>query len=135
MKELLTFDNVMAFARLFSIGVGFLVIIKQRTEVIIAKYKQKKAEEESEEWEKVARSNEEKLKFLADTQLKIVQASKLSVDDKTDITKKYVSNFDQEIVKEKEATRENEISAVEEIFGVVTKVGEHFGLLDDKDIS
>lgn len=135
MKQYLTFDNVMAFIKLFSIGVGLIIIIKQRAEVIIAKHNQKKAEDESKEWEKVARDNHSKIKFIADTQLKITQASKMSVDDKTDITRKYVYHFDEEVIKEREAVKEKEVNVVEEVmetFKIVKEVGKQIGLLDEE---
>lgn len=137
MIKYLTFDNIMAFVRLFTLGAGIIVMIKQRSDIIIARYKQRKAEAEAQEWKTVAMENKKDIKFIADTQLDIVQASKMATEDKTRITRNYVNLFEHkpEVEVEVETSGNNNdiniVQTITETIEVVKEVGRKTGLLDE----
>lgn len=90
MFDKLNFETIMDIIKLISVAVGILIVIKQRSEVIIAKYKQRKAEEKADTLEERFKAQDESFEFIGNTLLKIVQSSKMSTEDKTDVTEKFL---------------------------------------------
>src|SRR5690554_7476077 len=111
MIDNLDFQTIMDILKLLGVAIGILTIIKQRSEVIIAKFKQNKAEDKADELETVIRNQEQRYEFIGETMLKIVQASKMSVEDKTKATENYlklkneISEVVKTVAKDRKSTR------------------------------
>lgn len=127
MIDNLDFQTIMDILKLLGVAIGILTIIKQRSEVIIAKFKQNKAEDKADELETVIRNQEQRYEYIGETMLRIVQASKMSVEDKTKATEDYLKlkNEIPEVVKTvaKETVNKDSIKeAVEEIKGLTSGI-------------
>lgn len=90
MKDIFTFENVMAAVKLFSVLTGVLVIIKQRADVIIAKNERKKALKEKDEFRNIAKQTVDNFEFIGETLMGIVHSSKMTPEEKLKVTSNYI---------------------------------------------
>lgn len=90
MKDIFTFENVMAAVKLFSVLIGVLVIIKQRADVIIAKNERKKAIKEKDEFRYIAKQIVDNFEFIGETLMGIVHSSKMTPEEKLKVTSNYI---------------------------------------------
>lgn len=128
MKDIFTFENITAVIKVMGVLLGMLTIVKQSRDKIIAKNNQRKAEKERDGYKSVAKRSSEEFKFIGDTLLSIVQASKMTTEDKTNITKDYVKILEaNEKVLETLDTVEKDVvqdvlDAAEEVIGITSGI-------------
>lgn len=122
MIDKLDFSIIMDIIKIIGVASGILVMIKQRSEVIIAKFKQRQAEDKANEAEAVVKRSEEKFNFIAETLLDVVQASKMDISDKKKAMEGFlkINKVIPEIIKSEEVTDvvKDVVEAVEEIKGI-----------------
>lgn len=128
MFDKLNFETIMDIIKLLSVGIGILIVIKQRSEVIIAKYKQRKAEEKADTLEERFKAQDESFEFIGNTLLKIVQSSKMSTEDKTDVTEKFLRVRNElperitKVVEENKDIIEDVADFIEDVKGVTSGI-------------
>lgn len=134
MKDIFTFENIMAVIKVMGVLLGMLTIIKQSRDKIIAKYNQRKAEKERDGYKAIAKRTSEEFKFIGDTLLSIVQASKMTTEDKTNITKDYVKILETN-EKELESLDTVEKDVVQDVLDVAEEViGITSGIINRSDV-
>ena len=128
MFDKLNFETIMDIIKLISVAVGILIVIKQRSEVIIAKYKQRKAEEKADTLEERFKAQDESFEFIGNTLLKIVQSSKMSTEDKTDVTEKFLRVRNEiperitKVVEENKDVIEDVVDFIGDVKGVASGI-------------
>ena len=128
MFDKLNFETIMDIIKLLSVGIGILIVIKQRSEVIIAKYKQRKAEEKADTLEERFKAQDKSFEFIGNTLLKIVQSSKMSTEDKTDVTEKFLRVRNEipervtKVVEENKDIIEDVADFIEDVKGVASGI-------------
>lgn len=128
MLDKLNFETIMDIIKLISVGIGILVVIKQRSEVIIAKYKQRQAEEKANSLEERFKTQDKSFEFIGDTLLKIVHSSKMSVEDKTNVTEDFLKIKNElpervvKVVEENKDIIEDITGFAEEIKGIASGI-------------
>lgn len=114
MKDIFTFENVMAAVKLFSVLIGVLVIIKQRADVIIAKNDRKKALKEKDEFRYIAKQIVDNFEFIGETLMGIVHSSKMTPEEKLKVTSNYIK-LKEESEAFSQTSKEEKINVAEVI--------------------
>lgn len=114
MKDIFTFENVMAAVKLFSVLIGVLVIIKQRADVIIAKNDRKKALKEKDEFRYIAKQIVDNFEFIGETLMGIVHSSKMTPEEKLKVTSNYIK-LKEESEEFSQTSKEEKINVAEVI--------------------
>lgn len=128
MLDNLNFETIMDIIKLISLGIGILIVIKQRSEVIIAKYKQRKAEEKADTLEERFKAQDKSFEFIGNTLLKIVQSSKMSTEDKTDVTEEFLRVRNElperitKVVEENKDVIEDVVDFIGDVKGVASGI-------------
>lgn len=134
MKEVFTFENIMAVIKVMGVLLGMLTIVKQSRDKIIAKSNQRKAEKERDGYRFIAKRTSEEFKFIGDTLLSIVQASKMTTEDKTNITKGYVKILEAN-EKNLEAVNNEEVDVAQDVLDVAEEIiGLTSGIINRTDV-